>query len=329
MAERETPIGKWWKRRMGEIIVIAQWPVVRIVSGLLWLSDKRRTFSNAFAKLLKMLTAIGVSFLLNLAGWSNDSPGKILGIPSSMVWQATKAMGTSMVVLIILEALIPLAVYVPYAVAMRAMGLLGARIGKGVGQKYMDDCVTSYLKLHDDAQKIRVICISGHELFLRFNAGSVAPLKDYAEKGKIRALFPKSDQTNATIFERYDDYSPEFRQANYPKITDLIAEIDRSKEYLRSKGNEVIEHDELCMWRVVLLSEHCIVQNYFPNHSGCQSHLAPVFVFGKEGHSTYSYYDTFSEMFELLAKPRSNRASSPTGAKPMDLPTFGQRLTGF
>lgn len=164
----------------------------------------------------------------------------------------------------------------------------------------MRSSINKYLKWHEPAQPIKVICISGHNLF-----GSEAPLFDAAKSGQLQVLFPQSDENNPTIKARYATYKSDFKTDTYPTVARLVEEINTSKDALKQNTrNKIYEHAELCMWRVVLLSDHCLVQNYFPNHTGCHSDTAPVFVFFKEPECPHSYYDTFHQMFELLTAPQ-------------------------
>jgi hypothetical protein len=165
----------------------------------------------------------------------------------------------------------------------------------------MQNAIKKFLKWHNQVVPIKVICISGHNLFTTADNPN-APLAKYVNEGLVQALFPKSEEQNPTIKARYETYGASFKSSKYPSVGDLVREIDISKSLIRKHGNnKVFEHDELCMWRVVILTEHCIVQNYFPNHAGCQSDLSPVFVFEKELDCPFSYYETFSKMFDLLS----------------------------
>ncbi len=135
---------------------------------------------------------------------------------------------------------------------------------------------------------------------------------------------------NPTISSRYGTYKERIQKSNYPSNADLVREIDISKDLLKGNvENKVFVHDELCMWRVVILSEHCLVQNYFPNHSGCQSDASPVFVFEKEEKFSHSYYETFQQMFQLPAKsPFERIASQTTLPSELRYVTFGAGIVG-
>ncbi len=114
---------------------------------------------------------------------------------------------------------------------------------------------------------------------------------------------PVSDTATATIDARYHSYNEDFRRAVYPSPEELVREVDISKSFLRTiPGNRITEHNILCMWRVILLDDYCIVQNYFPQTPGGHRHSddAPVFVFEKSTECSFSYYKSFETMFDLI-----------------------------
>jgi hypothetical protein len=153
-------------------------------------------------------------------------------------------------------------------------------------------------------QNFPLICISGSSLFTLPRTGEGdPPLGSFAESGMLRVLMPKSTADNPTIKHRYSEYRTEFRRRNYPAIDDLIKEIEHNKRFVRMNDrNVVIEHDQLLMWRLVLLSHRCIVQNYFPNHTGEDSDDSPIFVFERtSAKCRYSYYSSFYRMFHLIS----------------------------
>jgi hypothetical protein len=284
-------------------IKILQWPGQRLIALLLFLGDKKRLFPNGFKKTLVYLLIPIVSGLVTYWGLKDQAePGywpNILG-NLGITYAVTRSFLVSTVcaflAFIICRALLPLMFYAPHAMSMRSMGLLEASVRKGG----MQSAIVKFLRWHDSDKPVKVICISGHYLF-----GSQGPLFQLAEKGQLEVLFPQSDKSNPTIKARYATYNANFRADTYPTLGDLVREIEISKNVLRKNaGNKISEHAELCMWRVVLLSDHCIVQNYFPNHSGRHSDSAPVFVFYREPECPHSYYDTFYQMFELLSSPK-------------------------
>jgi hypothetical protein len=196
-----------------------------------------------------------------------------------------------------IRVVLPLLFYVPQSFSMRSMGLLEAI----TEENGMQLALGKYFKWHEDGKSIRVICINGGTLFGQPQSGK-GPLFDHAKNGHLEVLMPKSSPQNPTIRARYETYKPDFKKTTYPQIEDLVRSIEISKGILaENTNNRILEHDELCMWRVVLLSEHCIVQNYFPNHRGCHSDASPAFVFEKEPDCPYSYYDCFDQMFKLLS----------------------------
>lgn len=214
---------------------------------------------------------------------------------------------TSFFVLVAFHVFLPLLVYIPHAVSMRLMGIKQATVEAGNVGKILLNLKAEHLAECAGGKTvppIRVICISGKNLFQNQENGG-APLFDVAKTGALRVLMPKTNAGNPTLVARYDSYSPEFKQSNYQELGSLVDEVRKSKTFLRTYRNEVIEHNALCMWRVVLFSGCCVVQNYFPNHSGMQSDNSPVFVFEKsekDDGTNFSYYETFDRIFELLAK---------------------------
>lgn len=287
-----------------------QWPFVSFLKFLLWLGDKKRAFPSMFGKVLKWGVAPIVTLAITWFGFKADDPSQFWiehcqwleshNIKYAVVWSFVASSLTYTGVIVMSKVLLPLLIYAPHAVSMRSMGLVEARIQHEGMQKTLN----KYLQFHDKSKPVKVICISGFSLFTRVGKdGDTAPLYKYAREGNLHVLMPRSDPTNPTIKERYDTYSLGYRKSHYQKIGRLIDEIDASKDFLRENtGNILKEHNALCMWRVVLLSGHCFVQNYFPNHSGCQSDFSPVFVFEKEDDCPHSYYETFSKMFEIMTK---------------------------
>lgn len=267
---------------------------------LLFLGDQKRSFPGAFKYILKFA-------VVGLVSWGvysispKNSPSPIwwtehfqrLPITFEMVKSGIVATIGYFLLFIFLRAFLPLLFFVPHAVAMREMGLLEANVTpNGIGCS-----IKKYLKWHDSDKSIRVICISGRTLFREVDS----PLAEYSSKGQLEVLFPKSDPNNLTISARYSTYSEGFQTRTYPDKSDLIREIEISKGIIRAnRSNKLYEHNTICMWRVVLLSDHCLIQNYFPNHSGTHSDSSPVFVFEREPKCQYSYYETFQKMFDLL-----------------------------
>lgn len=280
-------------------VKILRWPGEKSIALLLYLGDKKRLFPDAFKKVLIYVLVPLIGGLATYFGWGN--------IPQPIYWPdilethhitytASRSFLISLVcgffAFLVCRVILPMLFYVPHAMSMRSMGLLESSVRKDG----MLSSIQKNLQWHDNKQSIKVICISGHNLF-----GLKGPLFEIAKVGKLEVLFPFSDNSNPTIKARYETYNPDFRIDTYPSVDDLVEEIKKSKNALmQNSRNKKYEHKELCMWRVVILSSHCIVQSYFPNRDGCHSDSAPVFVYSKEIDCPHSYYDTFVQMFELL-----------------------------
>jgi hypothetical protein len=158
--------------------------------------------------------------------------------------------------------------------------------------------VSWFLHGHPGADRIRVICISGSHLFGSETEGLDSPLRPWAERGLLDVVMPVSSPRHPTVLERHKRYRGELEKLQYPDANALVEEIKRGKAYLRSRGNTVTEHNILCMWRVIILQNYCLVQNYFPNLSGRNSDHAPTFVYKNTGKD--SYYQAYLEMFSLV-----------------------------
>jgi len=180
---------------------------------------------------------------------------------------------------------------------MEAMGLDWASIDGD-----MHEQLRWYLQFHPPQERIQVICISGKSLFRETLIGTDPPLTTWARLGKLDVVAPVASNNNVTVFERFETYSQEFRDKHYPNgISDLVNEVEAGKAFVEQYvNNTVVQHDTLCMWRVILLKRHCLVQSYFPNSDGDESDRAPLFVYIKG--SVDSYYETYRKMFEYLSK---------------------------
>jgi hypothetical protein len=127
-----------------------------------------------------------------------------------------------------------------------------------------------------------------------------------AMKGELEVIMPRSEVDNATVRARFDTYREDYKLANNISTPDaFLYEINAGKSFLLKCRNKVFEHNILCVWRIILFSEHCIVQNYFPNVSKGDSFEAPMFVYAKNAGSEnplsrYSYYYLYSAMFDLI-----------------------------
>jgi len=186
------------------------------------------------------------------------------------------------------RGLFPILFFVPQSIAMKNLGLL-----------YVSDdpyeswqLIGEALQEHDSNERIRVICISGRHLFkeptmpLPTGGGLSSPLHEKAVDGKLEVIMPISDFKNQTIKNRYATYSEDYKRRNLILTIDkFVEEINQGKEFLKNNGNVLHQHNILCMWRVIIFSKHCIVQNYFPNPEGEHSFMSPTFVFQKIPHS--------------------------------------------
>ena len=216
---------------------------------------------------------------------------------SPFIFELFLSVLTGVVVAVVVNPLLPSLLYLPYAAAMRSMGLLRATTAPGELGRLLEQ----YLDIHDGSP-IKVICISGRHLFREpRDADTPAPLADAAKNGQLRVIMPVSIESNATVRARWNSYFKDYQERVYPEPKSLISEIDAGKTFLKKNGNVIVEHDILCMWRVVILSGHCLVQNYFPNLKGADSDRAPVFVFENSPECNFSYYKTFDTMFELIS----------------------------
>jgi hypothetical protein len=269
----------------------------QILSLLLWLDRYRKRDAVRFHAGVTVAISTPAIFI-----WErivrHFLPEKLQFFGSSpFVFELFLSVLTGIVVAAVINPVLPTLLYLPYAAAMRSMGLLRATTAPGELGRLLEQ----YLKMHDDTS-IRVICISGRHLFREpKDAETPAPLAAAAKNGRLRVVMPISIESNATVRARWNSYTKDYREQMYPEPKDLILEIDQGKAFLKKNGNDIVEHDILCMWRVVLLSGHCLVQNYFPNLLGADSDRAPVFVFENSPECDFSYYRTFETMFDLIS----------------------------
>ena len=251
-------------------------------------SELRETYPNWFKVILSIPIWLLLTYLAKALGIDQFKDPSWWFLP---YWVSFAAV-TKLILSIILSAILvevlgrgifPILFYAPQALAMRSVGLLYVTEDPDESLRIIQKGV----KQHDPNQKIRVICISGRHLFreesMHLPSGPrKSPLHVAALGGNLEVIMPKSDQNNQTIKSRYITYSPEYkRENNIPTVHDFIGEIDLGKAFLRTNGNIVQEHDILCMWRVIIFSNICMVQNYFPNPQGEHSFLAPIMVFRK------------------------------------------------
>ena len=212
---------------------------------------------------------------------------------------------------LVFEGLLPLLAYLPKTIANRTLGFAAVAVEE-------DASITitaRHAEEHKGDEKVRVVCISGRHLFgpEETPAGVFPPLKELASKGKLEVLMPTSDVSNPTIAERFHTYGSAGESIGVATIKDFLAEIDKGKAFLaKNSGNLLVEHDILCMWRMVLFPKICIVQNYFPNTKREASYKAPTLVFEKMEGEPNCYYEVFSNMFEMIKRS----AQELTAAEP-------------
>jgi hypothetical protein len=188
--------------------------------------------------------------------------------------------------------------YVPQVLGMNALGLVLARMRLGDSRP-----LTAQLaKTQGATERVKVICISGRELFRK----PESPLYNLAMAGRLDVVMPRSSSASPTILARYNTYTKDVKNAEYPDVDTLVKEIAISKRFLVSHGNRVFEHDCLCIWRVTLFNDYCMVQCYVPNTAGANSFNSPCLVYRKHSVVTdgvvnsAGYYDTYNAMFNLL-----------------------------
>ena len=280
---------------------VSRWLFGWIFSGLAALEDLRIRYESLY----RVFEFSAVA----LFGWlSWHKLNAVFEVPPARFEQVFIALHFALSILVGLflsvffRGFLPFLYYAPHAVAMRTMGLVSASTAPGAGQKEL----RKYVSLQPQDARVRVICISGRYLFRESRiAGKDPPLLSAAERGLVDVVMPRADLNNQTIRERFNTYLPGHRKSLYPHgIDGLVREIEEGQTYLKevNASNSVVEHDMLCMWRVIVLPTHCIIQNYFPNTTGDESDNAPVFVFQNLGAHSYSYYRSFELMFEMLER---------------------------
>jgi hypothetical protein len=289
----------------------------RLFRSFFRFANRAAEFRETYPAWFKVILAIIISPLVI---YLVISLTKVLGIDQfqdppwwPLPYWGSSAVVTKVILSIILSTILievlgrgifPFLFYGPQALAMRSVGLW--YVTEDPEESWQ--IIQKGMKQHDSNQTIRVICISGRHLFREesMNLPSRArksPLHTAASGGNLEVIMPKSELSNQTITSRYATYSPTYKRENNILTVDaFIDEINLGKAFLRNNGNTVQEHNILCMWRVIIFSKMCIVQNYFPNPRGEHSFLAPIMVFRKPDKPTpwIQYYDTFCEMFRLV-----------------------------
>jgi hypothetical protein len=202
------------------------------------------------------------------------------------------------------RALLPMLIYVPQSVAMRELGLYRVTTDRREAVRLILRCAEQHR-----SGPIKVICISGRHLFreetMPFDPSLPVPLRRLAELGQLEVIMPESNPENPTVLSRYKTYTREYcRTYAIPTVERFVEyEIKAGKHFLRQANNNnvLFEHSMLCMWRVIIFSEHCFVQSYFPNLKGGHSFEAPMFVYVKRADKPdNSYYELFSHLYFLL-----------------------------
>ncbi|MEQ1934672.1 MAG: hypothetical protein ABL962_12485 [Fimbriimonadaceae bacterium] len=278
-----------------------------------WRNNHHNWFGALVACLVLLLTYYVHPYLKHpaevMSGWIQtytfiDADGRQV-IGTGLLHNAMTLL-VSLLFTLSLSSALPYIFYAQHTTAMRALGLAGVFEQSDAIQGILQ----RYVSMAGNEGRIRIICISGRQLF-REVAGKSAPLQKAAMEGRLDVIMPISDETSITIRERFDTYLDPFKDATYPEgVSGLVREIGASKTFLAKHAtNTVHEHNTLCMWRVVLFKNHCVVQNYFPNPAGAASDGAPLFVFENIGPG--SYYRTFETMFNLLSKNSLKATPTP------------------
>jgi hypothetical protein len=279
--------------------------LAKIVSKPLVLASRLLLLVDIVRKKQPIFYHLAVVLLVSIPTaqlWQTYGPSVADEHANELLYQGYHYIAVSLiafVVSVLLIAILPWFLYLPYAAEMRALGLLRISTDNGGTLKLIE----SYIRHHEKTEKIKIICISGKNLFREPRGEDAAPFLELARKGMLDVVMPVANATNPTIASRYETYEPAFRDAVYPAINTLVEEVATSREFLVRNKNTITEHDILCFWRVVILSNVCLVQNYFPNAKGKDSDWAPTFVFERiEDPGGHSYYKTFDKMFELAKK---------------------------
>jgi len=230
-------------------------------------------------------------------------------------WKTSLLVGTAaagvLAGLILCEIFIltlPILLYAPQAVAMRTLGLLFVSI------KAEESLRLTEIFSRGAKQSIKVVCISGKHLFR--TKGS--PLHEKALAGQLEVIMPRSDKTNPTVENRYATYPEQYKFAEHISTMDeYVEQIDAAKRFLLNFNNTVHEHDGLCPWRIVVIDDRCLVQSYFPNKQGNESHQAPAFVFRRVGEvdHVHTYHECFEQTYDLLKTTAKHITKSPPSPK--------------
>ena len=132
------------------------------------------------------------------------------------------SLSTAFVAAVLLKAVFPWILYLPYAAEMRALGLLRISTEEGAVLRLVEQ----HFALHDKKQTVRIICISGRHLIREPRApAQTAPLFDAGVDGKLDVVMPQADVHNPTIESRYGTYNNEYKDGVYPKLDTLVEEV--------------------------------------------------------------------------------------------------------
>jgi hypothetical protein len=231
------------------------------------------------------------------------SSNSFLGMNIS-IWRLLKSVLVGFVINACIRGAMPLLFFSPNAIALRSLGVWEAHGSKRDPLNVMK----KFISKNPENSRVKVICISGKHLFNEFMTpeGTQSPLWQKAKNGLLDVVMPISKPENATIAFRHKTYSDDYKvQEKITTVQAFVEQINHGKGWLRSRSENIIyEHDILCMWRVLILDEYCLVQNYFPNPHKGHSFESPLLVFKKvsDEQKLSSYYYTFTEMFNLIAK---------------------------
>lgn len=165
--------------------------------------------------------------------------------------------------------------------------------------------VKSYREKHENDQKIRIICMAGRSVFRKKHS----PLYEDMIHGNLAVIFPRPHVEGASFKARAES-APKDEKSEYT-TKGMTESSQASVEAALENKCDVYFHEQICIWRVVLFSEHCVVQSYLPNR-GEEGHMRePILVFSKSAEN--SLYSTFDSMFEALRKTSSQDISSNPG----------------
>ena len=201
--------------------------------------------------------------------------------------------------------------YLPFTLANKHLGIVATSMDARLVVSWMKEAARRTIAGNTD--RIKVVCLTGKHLWQAppFD-GVAAPLVGAASAGKLDVIMPRADPKQPTVQARFATYTSAFKsEQGINSEDDLVQEMVKSRADLlrRSPANTITEHGILCMWRIVLTEEFCIVQSYFPNHGGADSFKAPAFFYKNVnvGRAPGAVpvdclYDTYAHMVELVSR---------------------------